>query len=181
MSHLWPLKPARAYSHLPAGSPASSHHCLSLRGCSSCSIRPWAPGAVVTGSWVLWRSSRGSRSTWHLGAARTTEDHFYSHCLLFICQTEPGWCEHLPRRSCSELHTARSGQAEQRLQPTCPRRMCPAHRHSRTAARTPIPAPRNLVLKLACSSSGSDTQGLQFRQQPEREPCLRGASSESPV
>lgn len=68
---------------------------------------------------------------------------------------------------CTQLGVGRLSTG---LQPTCPRRMCPAHRHSRTAACTPIPAPRNLVLKLACSSSGTDTQGQQFRQQLEREP-----------
>lgn len=64
----------------------------------------------------------------------------------------------------------RVGRLSSGLQPTCLRRMCPAHRHSRTATCSPIPAPRNLVLKLACSSSGIDTQGQQFRQQLERAP-----------
>lgn len=60
MSHLWPLDPARASPQPLARSPASSHHCLSPRGCNSPSVQPWAREAVVM---VLMRGSWGITST----------------------------------------------------------------------------------------------------------------------
>ena len=76
MSHLWPLKPAGASSQSLASSPASSHCCLSPRGCGSRSAQPWAR------SWALLGGSWGSASAWDPGAASMAEDHFHSRPLL---------------------------------------------------------------------------------------------------